>query len=130
MNEIYINKFFYSVVAITGIIIIIFMGFYAGYTIKENEKFLDTTLIKYTNFINTKFVYNIKYTTDNKYGADIGGRISDILVLFSIISICLIEIGYRGIHKYKSDKPLYKVIYEESIKAEKNNDDILEKEDD
>ena len=106
--DFFISKTMFNLIALFGFLILFVTGIYFGYTFKENEEYINlyTKEIQLIKYINNKYTYNFISDSDKKYSEEIASRISNVVILFSIIGILFLEIGYRNSNKYKYNKSI------------------------
>jgi hypothetical protein len=107
-----ISKLLYTLLALIGVLFILFTGIYWGYTFKENEQYFykNVTEIKAVNYLNNKYTYD--FTSVDNYSDILSSRITNVSLLLVTIGIIILEVGNRNLHKYKYDKPLKQRIIE------------------
>lgn len=120
--DFYISKIMFNLIAIFGLLTLVITGIYWGYTFKENEQYINvsTREIQLINIINKEITYNFEPNLNKKYGEEISPRIFNIVIIGVILSMLLIEIGYRNSCKYKYSKP-FKQRFKEFIQRLQND---------
>lgn len=106
--DFFISKTMYNLIALFGFLLVFLTGIFWGYTLHENEQYFNTSVkeIRFVKFIDSKYVYNFIPNEKLNYGDELSKRITTVTICLIIISILLLEIGYRGSNKYKNPKSL------------------------